>query len=90
MTLTIKCEMLLWDWAKEHSWGGGKERLRHLSPMEIDDLALYLDDIQSEWDETTLNDYFWFDFETDEAMLANIGLTPEAFEARWKEESIWN
>lgn len=58
--------------------------------MEIDDLGLYLSDLAEEWDETTLNDYFWFEFETDEEMLARIGLTPETFEARYREKPLWN
>lgn len=90
MTLTIKCEMSLWDWARNHSWAGGRNRLQHLSPMEIDDLGLYLSDLAEEWNEVTLNDYFWFEFDTDEQMLANIGLTSESFDKRWEEEPIWN
>ena len=90
MTLTIKCEMSLWDWAKTHSWAGARNILRHLSPMEIDDLGLYLSDLTEEWDEVALNDYFWFDFDIDEQMLANIGLTPESFDKRWEGEPLWN
>lgn len=84
--MQIRMESPLWEWAKTRSWSGGRNRLQHLAPSEIDRIEEILEDIADSWDETQLNDFFWFDEET---YLDWLGISQDDFNNRWSEEPLW-
>ena len=46
-------------------WGGAKDTVKYLSLDELDSLEEMLEDLYPDgMDETTINDFFWFDDDT--------------------------
>ena len=46
-------------------WSGAKENAEELTDCQLDKVEAILDDLYPEgMDETTINDLFWFDFDT--------------------------
>lgn len=84
MTLTIKCQMNLWEWAKTYSWSGGRQGAQYYTMLELDELQNILNDIKEEWDEVEINDLFWFE---DEYICELLGIDYEEFQKRDKQ---WN
>lgn len=41
-------------------WSGAKDTVKYLTFQELDRLEEMLETMQSEWNETELNDFFWF------------------------------
>lgn len=42
-------------------WGGAKEIAELITSDEFDEIEEYMEDISDIWDETEINDFFWFD-----------------------------
>lgn len=45
-------------------WGGALPVARRLTDDELDTIEQYMEDCGEPWDETQINDFFWFDTET--------------------------
>ena len=45
-------------------WGGALPVVRRLTDDELDTVEQYMEDCGEPWDETQVNDFFWFDTET--------------------------
>lgn len=58
--MTIKVEKSLRDFGW---WSGAVANAAKLTPDELDTLEEVLEESADEWDETTLNDMMWFDFD---------------------------
>lgn len=56
-------------------WSGAKENASKLTSEQLDTVESMMEEIQPEgWDETEINDFFWFDFDTVKEWL---GITDE-------------
>lgn len=45
-------------------WSGGADTLEDLDDDEIEEILSILESEDTEWDETELNDFFWFERDT--------------------------
>ena len=46
-------------------WSGAKENANELTDAQLDTVEAMMEEIQPDgWDETEINDFFWFDFDT--------------------------
>lgn len=50
-------------------WSGAKDTVKYLTFQELDRLEEMLETMQSEWNETELNDFFWFKYDLIAQML---------------------
>lgn len=60
-------------------WSGAKENANELTSAQLDEVETILEELYPEgMDETQINDFFWFDFDTIKEWL---GITDEEEEA---------
>ena len=56
-------------------WSGAKENANELTDAQLDTVESMMEEIQPDgWDETEINDFFWFEFDTIKEWL---GITDE-------------
>lgn len=56
-------------------WSGAEENASKLTSEQLDTVESMMEEIQPDgWDETEINDFFWFDFDTIKEWL---GITDE-------------
>lgn len=63
-------------------WSGAKTNREHLTTEELNTIENCISEDGTEWSETAVNDFIWFDEET---WLEWIGVSQEEWEARFRE-----